>query len=259
MALDLTGITNEREYYPDHYFASVLEDGLRPVFARWAAAPDSDVASAADSPIAAVRRCGAAWPAMHTELDGISDPVARLDCQRAWLRTLLDALGYPWEPAVRESEDGIAIPIVGEITRADGSPELWLVEALDATNELGDPLSLPFLREQLPPQADLKWTGDATLEDVLTDHVFAGEEPPRWVLLFHAGQLILIYRTKWSDRRLLRFHFDQIFTSNDATRLLPALAAPCLARSGKPMDPKSVAARRSTSSDDTSRDSSTMA
>ena len=224
MALDLTGITNEREYYPDHYFASVLEDGLRPVFARWAAAPDSNVASPADSPIAAVRRCGAAWPAMHTELEGISDPAARLDCQRAWLRTLLDALGYPWEPALRESEDGIAIPIAGEITRADGSPELWLIEALDATNELGDPLSLPFLREQLPPQEDLKWTGDATLEDVLTDHVFAGEEPPRWVLLFHAGQLILIDRTKWSDRRLLRFHFDRIFTSNDATRLLPALA-----------------------------------
>lgn len=216
MALDLTGITNEREFYTDHYIDSVLEDDLRPVFAQWTAA--------ADSPVEAVRRCGAAWPAMHAELEGLTDPAARLDCQRAWLRTLFDALGYPWQPGVRESEDGIAIPIAGEITRADGSPELWLVEALDATNELGDPLSLPFLREQLPPEGDLKWTGDATLEDVLTEHVFAGEEPPRWVLLFHAGQLVLIDRTKWPQRRLLRFHFDRIFTSNDATRLLPALA-----------------------------------
>ena len=124
----------------------------------------------------------------------------------------------------RESEDGIAIPIAGEITRADGSPELWLIEALDATNELGDPLSLPFLREQLPPQDDLKWTGDATLEDVLAEHVFAGEEPPRWVLLFHAGQLVLIDRTKWPQRRLLRFHFDRIFTSTNATKLMLALA-----------------------------------
>jgi hypothetical protein len=161
---------------------------------------------------------------MHAELAGLTDPAARLDCQRAWLRTLLDALGYPWQPGVRESEDGIAIPIAGEITHADGSPELWLIEALDATNELGDPLSLPFLREQLPPADDLKWTGDATLEDVLTEQIFAGEEPPRWVLLFHAGQLVLIDRTKWADRRLLRFHFERIFTSNDASRLLPALA-----------------------------------
>ena len=98
------------------------------------------------------------------------------------------------------------------------------LEALDATNELDDPLSLPFLREQLPPGEDLKWTGDTTLEDVLSEHVFASEEPPRWVLLFHAGQLVLIDRTKWADRRLLRFHFDRIFTGNDASRLLPALA-----------------------------------
>ena len=216
MPLDFTGITNEREFYTDHYIDSVLEDDLRPVFARWTAG--------ADSPVEAVRRCGASWPAMHAELEGLTDPAARLECQRAWLRTLLDALGYPWEPSVRESEDGIAIPIAGEITRADGSPELWLIEALDATNELGDPLSLPFLREQLPPGEDLKWTGDTTLEDVLSEHVFASEEPPRWVLLFHAGQLVLIDRTKWADRRLLRFHFDRIFTGNDASRLLPALA-----------------------------------
>ena len=216
MALDLTGITNEREFYTDHYIDSVLEDDLRPVFARWTAG--------SDSPVDAVRRCGATWPAMHAELEGLTDPGARLDCQRAWLRTLLDALGYAWQPGVRETEDGIAIPIAGEITRADGSPELWLIEALDATNELSDPLSLPVLREQLPPADDLKWTGDATLEDVLTEQVFASEEPPRWVLLFHAGQLILIDRTKWADRRLLRFHFDQIFTSNDASHLLPALA-----------------------------------
>ena len=40
---------------------------------------------------------------------------------------------------MRETEDGALIPIAGEITRADGSAELWLIEALDATNELGDP------------------------------------------------------------------------------------------------------------------------
>ena len=216
MPLDLTGITNEREFYTDYYIGSELEEALRPVFARWTAA--------AESPVDALRRCGAAWPAMHTELEGLTDPTARLECQRAWLRTLLEALGYSWQPGVSENEDGITIPIAGEITRADGSPELWLIEVLDATNELGDPLSLPFLREQLPPGEDLKWTGDAALEDVLSEQVFAGEEPPRWVLLFHAGQLVLIDRTKWSDRRLLRFHFDQIFTGKDSTRLLSAFA-----------------------------------
>jgi len=64
----------------------------------------------------------------------------------------------------------------------------------------------------------------ADWEETLTKSVFSDDTPPRWVLLFHAGQLVLIDRTKWSDRRLLRFHFDQIFTGNDGPRLLPALA-----------------------------------
>ena len=43
------------------------------------------------------------------------------------------------------------------------------------------------------------------------------------MLLFHAGQLVLIDRTKWAKRRLLRFHFDKVFTSTDATKLMLAL------------------------------------
>ena len=34
MPLDLTGITNEREFYTDYYIGSELEEALRPVFAR---------------------------------------------------------------------------------------------------------------------------------------------------------------------------------------------------------------------------------
>src|SRR5258706_328332 len=128
MALDLTGITNEREFFTDHYLDSVLEEDLRPVFARWK--------SAGDSVIESVRRSGAGWSVMRAELESIAEPAARLECQRAWLRDLFGALGYPWQPGTRESEEGITIPIAGEINRADGAPELWLIEALDATNEL---------------------------------------------------------------------------------------------------------------------------
>ena len=34
MPLDLTGITNESEFYTDYYMNSILEEDLRPVFAR---------------------------------------------------------------------------------------------------------------------------------------------------------------------------------------------------------------------------------
>jgi hypothetical protein len=64
-----------------------------------------------------------------------------------------------------------------------------------------------------------------TWEDMLTDSVFSGPEPPRWMLLFHPGQLVLIERTKWAERCLLRFNLDTLFTSRDATKLFAALVA----------------------------------
>jgi hypothetical protein len=216
MPLDLTGITNESEFYTDYYMNSILEEDLRPVFARWTTTPES--------PIERLRRAGATWSQMRAELEETTDPAARLECQRGWLHDFVGALGYRWEAGVRESEDGLAIPITSEITGSHGAPDLWLIEALDPTNELADPLTLPVVREQLPPGDDLKWTEESPLEDVITEGVFGGEEPPRWVLLFHAGQLVLIDRTKWAQRRMLRFHFDKVFTSADATKLMLALA-----------------------------------
>ena len=216
MALDITGIKNEREFYTEHYVTSALEDDLRPTFSRWA--------EMETSPLEAVIQAGAAWEEMRAELATLTDIEARLDCQRAWLRQLVYALGYKWQADVRAGEDGTLIPIVGEIKRADGTPELWLMESVDAANELADPLTLSVVREQLPPGEDIQWTEDANFEDILADHVFTAEEPPRWIRLFHAGQLILIDRTKWSQRRVLRFHFDRIFSTPDGPKLLLALA-----------------------------------
>lgn len=94
---------------------------------------------------------------------------------------------------------------------------------LDSPNDLGDPLNLNFVREQLPADPSLSWTEDEPLEDVITNRIFCLGEPPRRLLLFHAGELLLIDRTKWPERRLLRFHFDTLFTNSDGAKLLAAL------------------------------------
>ena len=39
MALDLTGITVENEYYTHHYLAAILESDLKAVFSRWRGFP----------------------------------------------------------------------------------------------------------------------------------------------------------------------------------------------------------------------------
>ena len=211
MALDWTGIIVEREFYSEHYLKSVFEENLSPVFTRWTAAEQ-------ESPIQAVARAAKEWTAAKEQLDDLSDIEARRGCQREWLAPLLTALGYPWQPDERPTEDGASIPIVGEVARANGQPELWLLEALDLTNELADPLLLPAMPGDTSDDA-------VTWEDFITDQVFSGPEPPRWVLLFHLGQLVLIERGKWAERRLLRFDFEKLLTNADARKLFAALVA----------------------------------
>src|SRR5919108_1709954 len=211
MPLDWTGIIVERDFYSEHYLKSVVEEDLRSVLARWASSEHG-------SPWEDVARVGADWASVKAQLDEITDDEARPACHREWLALLLSALGYQWQSEMRPAEDGTLMPIAGEIARANGQPELWLLEAVDPSNELADPLALPVNSDDTAEDA-LTW------EDMLTDSVFSGPEPPRWVLLFHLGQLVLIDRAKWAERRLLRFHFDKLFSSRDATKLFAALVA----------------------------------
>lgn len=215
MPLDWTGIVVERDFYSEHYLKSVVEDDLRPVFARWAEAGQ-------DSPLQSVNRVAGDWAATKEQFDSLTEPEARLACQREWLASLVTALGYNWLPDERPSEDGSVVAIVGEVARANSQPELWLLEAVDPTNELADPLTLPAAaagQEQSSEDEVLTW------EDVITDRVFSGPEPPIWVVLAHLGQLVLIDRRKWAERRLLRFRFEELFSSGDGKKLFAALLA----------------------------------
>jgi hypothetical protein len=41
MSLDLTGITNENEYYSHHYLSAIFEGDLKDTFSQWQAMEDS--------------------------------------------------------------------------------------------------------------------------------------------------------------------------------------------------------------------------
>src|SRR5436190_17295892 len=198
MALDWTGIVVERDFYSEHYLRSVLEDDVKSELAK----PSEPILN---------------WAAAKAQFDETPEPEARRACQREWLAGLLTALGYPWQPEERAADDGAIIPVAAEIARATGAPELWLLEAFDPSGALADPLAFPVTPGDAPEDAVI-W------EDLISDSVFSGPEPPRWVLLFHLGQMVLIDRAKWSDRRLLRFRFEEVFSSRDAEKLFVALA-----------------------------------
>jgi hypothetical protein len=139
-----------------------------------------------------------------------------LECRREWFARFFAALGYKLAPRIRELEGGVYIPLAGEITRRSGEPELWILETLEPAAEPADPLTLPFLPEQTGTEVpDSSRLPAADLETVLTKYVFAAAEPPRWVLLFNTGQVLLLDRNKWAQKRILRFDLAAILNSRD--------------------------------------------
>jgi hypothetical protein len=227
MALDLTGISNENEFYTSHYLAAILEDDLEDLFATWAKAEEEGKGKAPADLLLSLSRD---YARLRSDLARERDAASRLDLQRPFLASFLAALGYNLAPTltptlahtVKELGDGSAIPVLAEVTKKNGAPDLWVletVETAEADAGAADPLSQPFLPEQLPPPEPgaepLRLPSDAgeplALEDILTDGVFALPEPPRWVIALNHGLVVLADRTKWTQKRYLRFDLAEIY------------------------------------------------
>lgn len=219
MALDLTGISNPNEFYTSHYLAAILEDDLKDLFATWAKAEEEGKGKPPADLLLSLSRD---YARLRSDLARERDAASRLDLQRPFLASFLAALGYTLAPTVKELGDGSAIPVLAEVTKKNGAPDLWVLETVEtAEAEAGaaDPLSQPFLPEQLPapePGAEpLRLPTDGgeplTLDDVLTDAVFALPEPPRWVIALNHSLVVLADRTKWTQKRYLRFDLAEIY------------------------------------------------
>ncbi len=161
MALDLTGITNENEFYTEHYLKAILEGDLRGLFDSWN--------KLEQPPYTALAR------------------LARQDRNPEWWPSFFEVLGYRMHPRVQTFGDASSLELAGELLNSSGAPYLWIV-ACPGVEE--DPLT--------------------TLDDVLTKKVFTAAEPPRWVLVYSEEQVLLLDRTKWAQKRILRFHLSVI-------------------------------------------------
>src|SRR4051812_45161649 len=121
--MTLEGIVNENEFYTEHYVRAILEGDLRELFSRWA--------TLAEPPHDALKKLRVPYEQMTRELSRLSGAAARLECRREWFVRFFAALGYTLTPRIRELEGGVYIPLLGEITRRMGEPELWILETLE--------------------------------------------------------------------------------------------------------------------------------
>ena len=225
-AMALPGIANENEFYSAHYLDAILKEDLKDVAKRWKAEAVAEDDGSDDSDGTAGKSPDQALGSLRQPYFRLQDRMARADdeeklaLQREFFQQLLPILGYTWQPQVKALDDDTLMPIVAEVTRSNGLPQLWVLEGFNPTGEPMDVLSLPVAGES----RFLEETGileDATLEDLL-DPIFALENPPRWVILISLDQMVLIDRHKWSASRLLRFDLQELLNERDPSALLAA-------------------------------------
>ena len=222
MPIDLTGITNENEFYTHHYLSAILENDLKEVFKEWKRREQEEEVR---PPYVELRALARDFFTMRNRLERERKAAERIEIQRDFGRRLLSLLGYPFQLDVKELDYGNLIPVIGEVKKLSGAPELWIMEALCSPGEDEDPLEVSLDAWQYPDGmeagADILET---TIEDLITRQVFGRTEPPRWVILASDAQLLLLDRSKWNEKRLLRFDLKEIFGRREPSTL-QAMAA----------------------------------
>ncbi len=221
MTIDITGITNENEFYTHHYLSAILENDLKDIFSQWKQKEDENGTPQPHTKLRGLRKEFFAGQGLLERERSIEE---RLRLQREFAGQLLLALGYEYCPQTVALDDDSDIPLAGKIDLPDGSPALWIIEAVIDPEEDADPLKAHFLPEQYPVDDEIQKLTDFSLEEIITRQVFGKAEPPRWVVLISFTQIMLLDRTKWHEKRLLRFDIREILDRRD-TSTLQAMAA----------------------------------
>lgn len=220
------GLENANEFYSQHYLDEIVERDLRDLFERWKE-------QGTDSPPARLKAALAGYFRLRERFLREKTLPGRAALLADLAEPLLAALGYDLqaEPLTLDHAD---LPAHAVYRNANGAPELVVLPALaDAGDDELGPLDLPPRQPGDP--ASLATKAGATWEEALTRTVFADSAPPRWVLLVHQDEWLLIDRHKWGRKALLRFTLPELFAPRDE-KLLRAFAALAGRQSVLPVD-----------------------
>ncbi len=207
MPIDTTGISNENEFYTDHYLRAILEDDLKEIFSLW---KEESEKSGKKPPDQLLRALPKDYFRTKADLEKLRHLPDVLSGQREFVLGLLQALGYDIEPGLRATESGAVLPILCEITKSNGAPDLWILESVTSVQDPEDPLLQMLLKEQYP-DTDEENLLEKDFTEIITREIFGLNTPPRWILLLDFNTVVLIDRSKWNEKRLLRFDINEIF------------------------------------------------
>lgn len=231
--MSLPGITNHGEYFSSLYLSSLITSDLKETADQWkAVAEETPDSPSHRTPDARLRSLAKPYFRLLQRYEAERTSGNCFSLQREFLPQLLNLLGYQqealWRTLGQGSAKDLRIPLFAEVNKTSGAPALWILEGLPPHHDpSADPLSLPIAKAQYgqdpaqqDPQLAAEQAGaDLTWDQIITKHIFTLEEPPRWLLLCSLGQVVLIDRSKWPDKRYLTFDLREILNRREAATL----------------------------------------
>lgn len=215
MSMVLTGISNQNEYYTNHYFSTVFGENASESIQKWnaAAKQSKDI----HTPWADLRRIAAQYYPAHDRFVRSSVNMQTLLSIRDLATAYLQVLGYPHpSPANVPVEENLDVPVFLEMKKQSGAPLLWVILMAPKEKDAGIMESYAFSASDISEDAfgtlHKGVLGDASGEELATKVLFAQSEPPRFLLLIGIDQIALIDRNKWNEKRYLQFELDEIFS-----------------------------------------------
>jgi len=220
MPIDLAGISNENEFYSEHYLTTIFEGDVEDTFREWR----EEEKAAGSPPNKRLEKAGATWRRLAASYVDERDDRKRLLIGREFAHEFLAAVGFERHSELVGDAEGKLLPVLARRFNLDGRDAVWAIEVpspAGADFEL-DPLQVRFRCEQfegIETAEDISKRRKDTAEAAIVKGVFALEAPPRFVILLSMSQAVLIDRHKWSDSRLLRFRFAEIFGRAEASTI----------------------------------------
>ena len=215
-AQTFAGIENENEFFGHHYLAEVFRGDIRDQLDDWLKREDG-VWRAPQKVLAGL---GARWFQARRVLASAKGPEAVSDAFTALQQPLLAALGYEISPESVSLVDGYPTRVWTRagIAGSGRTARLFVIPVTRAEVVEGDLLE-QSVDLSLYPGAPPAHAIGAKWADWLTDGIFGGDNPPRFVLLVGADDWLLADALKWPNNRLLRFTWSEILDRRDSTTL----------------------------------------
>lgn len=212
------GIANENEFYSHHYLSEVFKGDIKDRLAAWDAEEAQHPGDEAHrAPAKRLQGWAQRWFSLRNQVQRGKDENERWHSFVQMQTGLLQALGYAQPPhscLLHEFSTGLPVPL----WHLQGQ-RLAIIPAYQPSREEDDLLdheltAFHYGAEPLPPQIK----GQSWAE-LLSDAVFGGEQPPRYVLLLGLDEWLLLDRYKWPNNRALRFAWADILDRKDADTL----------------------------------------